>query len=73
MSSQYRTKNGDTVDAIAWAYYGRQDNRVVERVIEANLGLADYGPSLPAGVLVVLPELAAETEQGESGGVKLWD
>jgi phage tail protein X len=69
--TEYRTKEGDTVDLIAWSFYGRQDARVVERVLEANPGLADYGPELPAGVLVYLPELTADTEQ--TGGVKLWD
>jgi phage tail protein X len=69
--TQYRTKEGDTVDLIAWTFYGRQDNRIVEQVLEANYGLAEYGPELPAGLLVNLPELAVDEEQ--AGGVKLWD
>jgi phage tail protein X len=71
MSSQYRTKTGDTVDSIAWAYYGRQSNRVVEQVLEANFGLAEHGPSLPAGLIIVLPDIDDTQQQTE--GVKLWD
>lgn len=65
----YRSKQGDTVDLIAWGHYGRQDNRIVERVLEANPGLADYGATLPDGVLVELPEIAAAPVEK---GVRLW-
>lgn len=66
----YRTKDGDTVELVAWNFYGRQDNRIVERVLEANYGLADYGPVLSAGLLISLPDIA---ETQTSQGVKLWD
>lgn len=56
----YRSKLGDMLDAIVWQYYGRTDNRLVEIVLEANRGLADYGPELPAGVSIILPEPPAE-------------
>lgn len=65
----YVTRNGDTVDYIAWKFYGRQDRRTVEQVLAANQGLADYGPTLPPNVRVELPDLVAETVNG----VKLWD
>lgn len=68
--TQYRTKDGDTVDFIAWKFYGRQDNRIVEQVLDANLGLADVGPSLPAGLLVTLPAIDLKPT---AKGVKLWD
>jgi len=66
----YRTSEGDTADQIAWRHYGTTGARVVEQLLDANPGLADYGPILPAGVLVTLPAIqtAAEVE-----GVKLWD
>ena len=70
MALQYRTKEGDTADEIAWRYYGTSAGQVVEKLLDANKGLADYGPVLPAGVIVVLPEFdTAERMQG----VKLWD
>jgi phage tail protein X len=67
---EYVTSEGDTADYIAWKHYGTQDGAVVEQLIEANPGLADYGPVLSAGVLVALPEI--ETV-GVTQGIKLWD
>lgn len=67
---QYRTSDGDTADYIAWKHYGTQDGQVVERLVDANPGLADLGPLLPAGVIINLPELEAA---GVTEGVKLWD
>lgn len=69
--STYLTKDGDTVDYVAWKFYGRQSGRVVEQVLEANPGLADYGPELPLGLLIELPEV--EEKQDANTGVKLWD
>lgn len=66
----YVTSDGDTADLIAWNFYGTQAGRVVEQVLEANPGLANYGPVLPAGISVTLPEIAVvET----ASGVRLWD
>jgi phage tail protein X len=65
----YRTKDGDMLDAICQRHYGRTAG-VVESVLEANPGLADLGPVLDAGVVIVLPELPAP-EPDE--GVSLWD
>ena len=69
MALQYRTQTGDMVDYIAWKHYGTTDRGVVEKLLEANKGLSDYGPLLPAGVLVNLPEI--NTTQAVRG-VKLW-
>ncbi|WP_459900060.1 tail protein X [Desulfobaculum senezii] len=66
---RYRTKDGDMVDAICQRHYGRTAG-VVESVLEANPDLADLGPVLDAGVVIVLPELPAP-EPDE--GVSLWD
>jgi phage tail protein X len=67
---QYVTKDGDVADAIAWNYYGTRDGLVVENLLAANPGLADYGPILPAGVTVTLPDLTPTPTQNT---VKLWD
>ncbi len=67
---KYTTRDGDTVDAIAWRVYGSTSNQVVESVLAANAGLADYGPILPAGVTITLPEIAAPAK---AKGIKLWD
>lgn len=69
MSQTYLTKDGDTADYIAWKYFGTQKGRIVEQLLEANPGLADRGPVLPAGLLVTLPDIQPETAEQ---GVKLW-
>ena len=70
MALKYRTREGDTADLIAWRHYGRQDGQLVEMLVDANPGLADLGPVLPAGVQVLLPDFK-EPEQVK--GVRLWD
>lgn len=64
---EYRTKDGDTADSIAYQRYGDRAGSV-EAVLNANPGLAAKGDILPAGVLVKLPELAAKTVPA----VRLW-
>lgn len=68
--TKYITSQGDTADYIAWKYYGNQDAGTVEALIDANKGLADYGPELPAGVEITLPVIATPTT---TQGVRLWD
>ena len=70
MALTYRTRDGDTVDLIAWKHYGRQDERLVEQLLDANPGLAKAGPLLSEGLEVILPEFSSP-EQVE--GVRLWD
>ena len=62
MAATYRTKDRDTVDSICHAYYGRTSG-VVEQVLEVNVGLADYGPELPAGLEITLPDVAQPSTQ----------
>lgn len=66
----YVTSQGDQVDAIAAAYYGSTSNLVVEQVLEANPGLADYGAQLPAGLIITLPDIASPAQ---TQGTRLWD
>lgn len=70
MTTIYQTRDGDTVDFVAWKYYGATDNRVVEQVLEANPGLADRGAILPGGIEIVLPEISKPATQK---GIRLWD
>jgi phage tail protein X len=60
----------DTVDALCWRHYGRTAG-VVEAVLDANPGLADYGPTLHQGLVVLMPE--AQTEAPHWQMVSLWD
>ncbi|EPV8688032.1 tail protein X [Pseudomonas aeruginosa] len=70
MAEQKRTQQNDTVDALCWRHYGRTAG-VVEAVLDANPGLADKGPTLPAGLLVTLPEQQAAAPEQQM--VSLWD
>ena len=65
----YHSKDGDTADSIAWAVYGRQDGGLVETILEANAGLADRGPVLPAGLRLVIPDAP---EPAATATVRLW-
>ncbi|CAM2892405.1 tail protein X [Acinetobacter celticus] len=67
---QYLTKAGDTLDEIAYRYYGHTNNKVVERILGVNFGISRYEALLPAGVLIELPEVKQSTETRK---VKLWD
>lgn len=67
---QVTAKQGDTVDLVCWAFYGRTGG-VVEQVLEANPGLADHGPVLPVGTRITLPEVAASPLK--SPQIHLWD
>jgi len=58
---QVRAQQYDTLDAICHRAYGRTAG-VVEQTLalDANRGLAEQGPVLAQGTLVVLPDIAAE-------------
>ncbi len=66
----YITKDGDTIDYIAWKYYGHTDSRAVEQVLDANVGIASAAAELSPGIEINLPDLVAATD---TSGVKLWD
>lgn len=66
---QYRTKDGDMLDAICFTHYGHT-NGTTEAVLEANPGLSEYGPLLPAGILITLPTLETPAKQDT---ISLWD
>jgi phage tail protein X len=65
----YRSKAGDTVDVIVWRAYGRQNDGIVERVLQANPGVADLGPVLPDGEQIALPEI---DDEQDTASVRLW-
>jgi len=69
MSAQYRTKQGDMLDAICYKQYDGRPG-ATEAVLEANTGLAAYGPVLPSGLIITLPDLP-EAEPAQT--VRLWD
>lgn len=46
------------IDEIAWRYYGAVDDATLRAVLSANPGIAGIGATLPAGVLIELPDIA---------------
>jgi phage tail protein X len=59
------------VDIVCLAVYG-EESGYTEAVLEANPGLADLGPVLPAGTVIKLPTISA-ADAGEPVVVRLWD
>lgn len=61
MARTYTTSTGDMLDLICFRHYARRQAGAVEAVLEANrnIGLSDYGPRLPRGLVIVLPDLPA--------------
>lgn len=53
----YVTQQDDMVDAIAKRAYGDEHGGAAEAILEANPGLADHGPLLPANLTINLPDL----------------
>lgn len=68
MSRSYRTRDGDMLDAICRKHYGTE--AAVVAVLEANPGLSERPPRLPAGILITLP--AVETTTSRAKTVRLW-
>ncbi|CAN7463301.1 MULTISPECIES: tail protein X [Pseudomonas] len=68
MATTCRTSDGDLLDTVCHHYYGHL-NGTVEAVLAANQGLADEPQPFSAGVIIVLPDLPAQTLED----VQLWD
>ncbi len=64
------TTGGEAVDQIALSAYGASVG-TTEVLLNANPGLAAYGPLLPAGVTIDLPDLPAAPSA--AAPVKLYD
>ncbi|EOE4589346.1 tail protein X [Acinetobacter baumannii] len=69
MKEIYAIQN-DTVDAICWREYGRNTG-VVEQVLAANPHLSEFGPFIPMGTKVQLPDIP--TPQNKVQSIQLWD
>jgi len=64
---QYRTKDGDMLDAICKAELGSE--ALAATVLDANPDLAAQGPVYPAGLLITLPGIAPPVTASR---VRLW-
>lgn len=65
----YTTKDGDVLDNICYIYYGHLTG-TVEKVMQANYRLSQYGPILPAGVKIVLPKIKIKSSKDI---VRMWE
>ena len=68
MATTCRTSDGDLLDTVCHHYYGHL-NGTVEAVLAANQGLADEPQPFRVGVIIVLPDLPAQTLEN----IQLWD
>lgn len=68
--AQYRTKDGDVLDAICTRHYNGAKFDIVT-VYEVNPGLADHGPVMPAGLIITLPDV--DDTPAPAATVRLWD
>lgn len=66
-----RSIAGDSVAVLLYRELGRCDDEAEEALWLINPGLAEYGPVLPAGVLVAMPELAEKAQKAKP--VSPWD
>lgn len=69
---QVRTQQNDTLDLICWRYLGTTAG-VVEATLALNPGLASYGPILPQGIIIELPDPETVTGMNITETVQLWD
>lgn len=60
---------GDTLDALCFRHYGRTQT-VVESVLAANPGLAEWGVILPQGTGIELPAMSTAPQRET---LNLWD
>jgi len=69
---EVRALQGETVDGLCWRVLGRTRG-VVETVLDLNRDLAQYGPILPHGLLVELPDEVPQAAQSGAERLQLWD
>ncbi|MBY7733502.1 tail protein X [Francisella philomiragia] len=67
MAVEYVTKNYDMLDRICYKYYKTTD--FTAQVLEQNRYLAAYGPILPAGLTIILPDIKKPAQKRK---IQLW-
>ena len=66
-----RSVAGDSVNLLLYRETGRSDDAAEEALWKLNPTLAEYGPVLPAGIRLVLPEL--DSKPAASKALTAWD
>mgnify|MGYP000042640327 CR=1 FL=1 len=64
------SRDGDTVPLVLWLSLGRSDDEVEEEFYRLNPGVESYGPVLPKGVELKLPD-SVRVEPAKV--VNVWD
>jgi len=64
---------GITLDQLVWRKFRRPIPGLVEQVLALNPGVAQLGPYLPVGTVVVLPILQEASQPVTREVVQLWD
>ena len=64
---KYITNENEMLDEIVFRLYGSIN--CVEHVLEENPNIADYGPILPCGIEIFLPEIKTKAKEI----VRLWE
>jgi phage tail protein X len=67
---QVRSIAGDTVGTLLFRHLGRDDDEAEAAFYAVNTGVAKYGPVLPSGVVVNIPDIAPPPLQTV---VSVWD
>ena len=70
METETTTLDGETLDLVIFRIHGRVDEALLSATYNLNPELAEYGPVLPAGVVIKIPPIE---ESVEIPTVKLWD
>jgi phage tail protein X len=70
----YYSKDGDVLDELVWKQYPDYPVRgTTEQVLAANPGLAEYGPVLPMGLVIVFPDPKTITRpKAAKSWIKFW-
>lgn len=68
---QVFAQQNDTIDLLVWRNLGSTAS-YVEQTLELNPGIAQFGPVLPHGTPVTLPDPLPTTAQTQDT-VQLWD
>ena len=67
---QTTTLQGETLDFVIFRVFGRVDDKLLDQTYQLNPELAEFGTTLPEGIIVKLPDMPASTEKPT---LHLWD
>lgn len=71
-SQRLVARSGDKLDLLLFREAGLSASHLT-RVMEANPGLADLGPILPLGTIVIVPATAETSASRTRPLIQLWD